>query len=83
MGREAALQEQLEDERQIYKYSGAEVQHCDHLLADAGLLSAQLLDLGTAKTGSDNVHCPNWHDCVHLVYKQGKLVSAFEVSCRR
>lgn len=83
MGPEAALQQQLEDESQIYKYSGAKLQHCDHLLADAGLLSAQLLDLGTAKTGLDHVHCPDWHDIAHLMQRQGLLVRAFEVSCHR
>ena len=83
MGREAALQQQLENEPQIYKYSGAEVQHCNHLLADAGLLSAQLLDLGTTKASSNSVHCPDWHDYVHLVQRQGKLVKVFEVSCHR
>lgn len=42
---EAALQQQLENQAQIHKQRSAEVEQCDHLLADAGLLSAQLLHL--------------------------------------
>lgn len=40
MRRKAALQQQLEDECHIHKERGAELYHCDYLLADAGLLSA-------------------------------------------
>lgn len=83
MGREAALQQQLEDERQIYKYSGAKVQHCDHLLADAGLLSAQLLHLGTTKAGSNHVHYPDRHDYAPLVRRRRKLVTTSAISWHR
>lgn len=44
-GREAALQQEGQQHAEVGQQVAAELQHCDDLLADAGLLPAQLLHL--------------------------------------
>ena len=66
---EAALQEQLEDEAQVHKQSAAEIEHCDHLLADAGLLSTQLLHLYSKNRLRWSYSMQNWshYDNKHVM----------------
>ena len=44
-GREASLQQEGQQHAQVGQQVAAELQHCDDLLTDAGLLPAQLLHL--------------------------------------